>query len=111
MPVAVRAVIVEAHFFSRVARLRAEDGRSLVLTRHAAGFDEVELRTGATLTCEIALPLPCVLAVRPCNDLPHCDAMPHDAHPTLRAQPRFSGSLRRSETMPPLRPSAEVRVV
>lgn len=81
MAASVRAVIVEAHLFSGIAKLCAEDGRSLVLTRHAVGFDELKLREGAWLNCEVAFPAPYVLRVRPCDDHPQCDPTPHVGPP------------------------------
>jgi hypothetical protein len=83
MAVAVRAVIVEAHLFSGIAKLCAEDGRPLVLTRHADGFDDVELRQGTWLTCEVALPAPYVLRVRGCDDHPQHFPAPHVRPPDL----------------------------
>ena len=64
MAAAVRALIVEAHPFSRLAKLRAEDGQSLVLTRHAAGFERMSMREGSWLICELDLERHSVVAVQ-----------------------------------------------
>lgn len=86
MAAAVRAVIVEAHSFSGIAKLHSEDGRSLVLTRHASGSEEVQLREGAWLTCEVAGPAPFVLAVRTCSDPSQRQSSP-GVHPAPPARP------------------------
>ena len=83
MAASVRAVVIEIHLFSSVATLRAEDGRSLVLTKHALGFNAVLLRKGVWLTCEVAWPEPYVLRVLPCDEPPQRDPVPPVAFPQL----------------------------
>ena len=63
----VLAVIVEAFPFSRLAKLCAEDGRWLALTRHAIGFDAVDLRQGTWLACELEGEQRRIVAVSPCD--------------------------------------------
>jgi hypothetical protein len=108
MAAPVRAVIAEVHFFSRIAKLRADDGRSLVLTRHAAGFNEVEMRKGAWLACEVLLPAPYVLVVRPCDDPPQRYPAQNDVHRGAAWLGRLPGL---DETVHPVRPPEEVPVV
>jgi hypothetical protein len=64
---AVRAVIVEAFPFSRVAVLWSEDERWLVLTRHAKDSDAIELHKGIWVTCEVSGDGKGVTVVHPCN--------------------------------------------
>jgi hypothetical protein len=110
MAAPVRAVIVDVHPFSRLAVLCAEDGCSLLLTRHAAGFEEVDLCKGAWLTCSVATQDRHVLAVRPCDEPPQGFPGPHRQF-TTSMQHRVDAALLLHPVLHSVPPPSEIPVI
>jgi hypothetical protein len=108
----VRARIVAVYSFSSLAKLLAEDGRWLVLTRHASGFNEIGLCEGNWLACELG-PDGRILACAPCPAPSNAsNIVPQDARAHAEGRERkIAQGLRQSPTLHRVAPPSQVPLI